>query len=652
MTLAAPPARRFTVRRGGPHPLGATPDAEGTNFALFSRHATVGRAAPLRAPRLAAGRSRRSTLDPERQPDLLLLARLRRRASTPGMGYAYRVDGPKDLHGARPPVQPEQGADRPVRPRHDHRRCGTGSRPAARRTTSAHSLRSVVIDMTDYDWEGDQPLNRSMQDTIIYEMHVRGFTSRRPPASTNPGPISASSRRSRTCKRSGVTAVELLPVFEFDEDEISGTNPLTGQRLDQLLGLQPDRLLRPARAATASRPTRARQVREFRDMVKALHKAGIEVILDVVFNHTGEGNHEGPTLSFRGLDNSVYYSSSRTTSSSTRTLGLRQHGQLQPSRWSRSSSSSACGSGSARCTSTASASTWPRSCRAARTATPMDDPPVLWHIELDRRAGRHQDHRRGLGRRRACTRSAPSRATAGPSGTAATATTSAASSRATRAWSGRSPRGSPAAPTCTRPTASCRSTASTSSPPTTASRSTTSSPTTASTTRPTARATATATTTTSAGTTASKGRRDDPAIEALRDRQVQATSWRSLLLIQGVPMMRHGRRGPPDAVRQQQRLLPGQRDHLVRLDARRAARRPRPLHQRADRLPQGAPDAPPQRVLHRRGQRARAGRHLVARLPSVRPAGTTPSRGSSPSRSAGFPVRATGKSSRPTPTST
>jgi glycogen operon protein len=294
---------RFATRQGRPHPLGATPDATGTNFAVFSQHATT-------VQLLLFERHDSPTpivvidLDPAINRTFYFW-HVYVVGVTPGMGYAYRVDGPKDVSGGGHRFNPNKVLIDPY---------GRGTTSTLWDRVAAcgpndnvtQSLRSIVIDMTQYDWEGDKPINRSMRDTVIYEMHVRGFTKSPTSASPNPGTYLALIDKIPYLKKLGVTAVELLPVFEFDEDEISGTNPLTGQRLINYWGYSPVSFFNPHEGYCVA-PDEGSHVREFRDMVKALHKAGIEVILDVVFNHTGEGNHEGPTISFRGLDNSIYY---------------------------------------------------------------------------------------------------------------------------------------------------------------------------------------------------------------------------------------------------------------------------------------------------------------------------------------------------------
>jgi len=166
---------------------------------------------------------------------------------------------------------------------------------------AATAMKSVVVDCSAYDWEGDAPLRRPSARTIVYEMHVRGFT--RHPSSGVPektrGTFAGLIEKIPYLRDLGITAVELLPVFQFDaQDRPPG--------LVNYWGYSPVSFFAPHQAYS-SRQDPLGPIGEFRDMVKALHRAGIEVILDVVFNHTAEGDHGGPTLSFRGLDNTTYY---------------------------------------------------------------------------------------------------------------------------------------------------------------------------------------------------------------------------------------------------------------------------------------------------------------------------------------------------------
>ena len=194
------------------------------------------------------------------------------------------------------------------------------SREAARQKgdNTATAMKSVVADPSAYDWEGDTPLHRPSSRTIIYEMHVRGFT-RHPSsgvAENKRGTFAGLIEKIPYLRDLGVTAVELMPVFQFDpQDAPPG--------LVNYWGYAPVSFF-ASHQAYSSRRDPLGPMDEFRDMVKALHRAGIEVILDVVFNHTAEGDHGGPTLSFRGLDNRTYYILERDPS---RYADLQRHGK-------------------------------------------------------------------------------------------------------------------------------------------------------------------------------------------------------------------------------------------------------------------------------------------------------------------------------------
>lgn len=157
-----------------------------------------------------------------------------------------------------------------------------------------------------FDWEGDRPLNRSLKDTVIYEMHVRGFTKHSSSKVNFPGTFKGIIEKIEYMKLLGITAVELMPINEFDELENQNTNPVTGEKLVNYWGYSPIAFFTP-KASYANAGSEGGQVREFKEMVKALHKEGIEVILDVVFNHTAEGNEFGPSYTFKGFDKSIYY---------------------------------------------------------------------------------------------------------------------------------------------------------------------------------------------------------------------------------------------------------------------------------------------------------------------------------------------------------
>src|SRR5580704_6495821 len=218
----------------------------------------------------------------------------------PGQLYGYRVHGPFDpASGMR--FDPAKVLLDPygrgvVVPRNY-------SRNAARLEgdNAATAMKSVVVDTHAYDWEGDKPLHRPSSKTIIYEMHVRGFT-RHPGsgiADKLRGTYAGLIEKIPYLQQLGITAIELLPVFQFDAQDAPPGRV-------NYWGYAPVSFFAPHQAYS-SRHDPLGPVDEFRDMVKALHLAGIEVILDVVFNHTAEGDQRGPTLSLRGLDNNTYY---------------------------------------------------------------------------------------------------------------------------------------------------------------------------------------------------------------------------------------------------------------------------------------------------------------------------------------------------------
>jgi len=158
----------------------------------------------------------------------------------------------------------------------------------------------------DFDWEGDQPLRIAQEDLVVYEMHVRGFT--RDPSSgvSVPGTYAGLIEKIPYLKSLGVNCVELMPVFEFDEFDNSRIDPVSGEVLLNYWGYSTFGFFAP-KAGYAATGRFGMQCDEFKNMVKEMHAAGIQVVLDVVFNHTAEGNEDGPTIHFRGLDNRTYY---------------------------------------------------------------------------------------------------------------------------------------------------------------------------------------------------------------------------------------------------------------------------------------------------------------------------------------------------------
>lgn len=166
-----------------------------------------------------------------------------------------------------------------------------------------------VVVSDDFDWNGDRPLNYPLENTVIYETHLKGYTasSSSEVEKELAGTYKGFTKKIDYLKALGITSVEFLPLFEFDENENGNSNPRTGESLVNYWGYSTIGFFAPKTTYAADK-TPGASVKEFKQMVKELHKAGIEVILDVVYNHTAEGNEHGYTFEFRGLQNDVYYS--------------------------------------------------------------------------------------------------------------------------------------------------------------------------------------------------------------------------------------------------------------------------------------------------------------------------------------------------------
>jgi len=283
---------------GRSYPLGATVYGNGVNFSIFSRNCTVlelllfDHAGDTRP-------SRTILLDPQ-QHRTFYYWHIFVRGLQVGQLYAFRAHGPYAperglrFDGDKVLVDPYARAVAYT----DNYLRSAASRPGS---NCDHSMKSVVVDPRGYNWEGDTPLQNPFAGTLIYELHVGGFT--RSPSSGLPenlrGTYAGLVQKIPYLKELGATAVELLPVQQFDEQEAPSG-------LTNYWGYGPVNFFSPHRGYS-SRKDPLGPVEEFKDMVKALHRAGIEVILDVVFNHTAEGDHTGPVLSFRGLENRAYY---------------------------------------------------------------------------------------------------------------------------------------------------------------------------------------------------------------------------------------------------------------------------------------------------------------------------------------------------------
>jgi isoamylase len=294
---------------GDPYPLGATWDGSGVNFALFSENATGVELCLFDGEH---GHEQTACIPMTEQTDLVWHIYLPE--VKPGQRYGYRVHGPYDpANGHRfspakllldPYAKAIDGVirwdDTVFAYQVGH--ADEDLSPDERDSASAMP-KSVVVD-TSYDWNGDRPLRVPWHDTSIYEVHVKGVTARHPEVPEEIRGTYAALAHPTVIdhlRSLGITAVELLPVHQFVADRHLVERGLTNYWGYNSIGFfAPD-------VRYASAGTLGQQVREFKDMVKALHQAGLEVILDVVYNHTAEGNHLGPTLCFRGLDNASYY---------------------------------------------------------------------------------------------------------------------------------------------------------------------------------------------------------------------------------------------------------------------------------------------------------------------------------------------------------
>ncbi|MBE9169709.1 glycogen debranching protein GlgX [Pleurocapsales cyanobacterium LEGE 06147] len=289
----------FKLRRGKPFPFGATLVPGGVNFSIFSSYATscilvlFAKHAPQPMAEIPF---------PEEFRIGNVYCMVVFNLDYENLEYGYRLDGPTNFQEGHwfdnqkilmdPYAKIIGGRD-------------IWGIPPNWDDVYQHRAR---IAFDDFDWEDDRPLEIPPEDQIIYEMHVRSFT--RHPSSgvkeKHEGTFAGIRDKIPYLKELGVNAVELMPIFEFDEFENNRTNPETGEMLLNYWGYSTVGFFAP-KAGYAATGRLGMQVDELKALVKELHKNGIEVILDVVFNHTAEGNEYGPTISFRGIDNKTYY---------------------------------------------------------------------------------------------------------------------------------------------------------------------------------------------------------------------------------------------------------------------------------------------------------------------------------------------------------
>lgn len=293
-------SKRYRTHPGLGFPPGATHDALGTNFSVFSRYATgaellLYEAADSRKPFQVI------TLDPEVNRTFFYW-HVYVEELPPGVHYTWRMDGPGDTERTGFRYNRNKELVDPWA------RAVTDSvwerRPACDPQDASHTSMRAMVVADIYDWEGDRPLNRPLQDSILYEMHVRGFTRHPAAGVTYPGTFTGLIEKIPYLKELGITEVELMPVMAFDEQDVADSVAARGNR--NYWGYSPHSFWSPHPGYCVT-PAQGTHQRELRDMVKALHRAGIGVILDVVFNHTAEGGAGGPWINFRGFGNEIFY---------------------------------------------------------------------------------------------------------------------------------------------------------------------------------------------------------------------------------------------------------------------------------------------------------------------------------------------------------
>ncbi len=303
------------IRAGSPLPFGARQEGEGVNFAIFSRHATRVLLELYESPD-ADSPTRVIDLDPARHRTGDVW-HVWVRGISAGQLYAYRIDGPYEpqqghrFNVNRLLLDPFATALAPVKNWDFEAARGYDSSSdltdlSFSTLDDANTTPKCVLTDAHFDWEGDLPLRHPAADTVIYEAHVRGFTIDPSSGATHPGTFCGLTEKIPYLQDLGVTAIELMPVQEFNENELSRLNPISKERLRNYWGYNPAALLAPKQSYGAQ-GSPAQQTIEFREMVKCFHRAGIEVVLDIVLNHTGEGNELGPTICFRGTDNPIFY---------------------------------------------------------------------------------------------------------------------------------------------------------------------------------------------------------------------------------------------------------------------------------------------------------------------------------------------------------
>ncbi len=292
--------KKFTLKSGSPYPLGAKVSEDGVNFSISSRHATDVQLVLF------------ASADSEEPLQIIPLNRDKNHTFfswhvfveglTAGTWYAWRIDGPGHTRESGLRFDPEKLLLDPwARAISDvlwqrAAACEPGD-------NSFSAMRAVVVD-NQYDWEGDIPLANRSEKAIIYELHVGGFTRHRSAKVQHPGTFAGLIEKIPYLQKLGITHVELLPIMAFDEQDVPPHTAELG--LNNYWGYSTHSFFSPHPGYCVT-PEQGTHLREFRDLVKALHQAGIGIIMDVVFNHTSEAGADGPVINFKGITGNSFY---------------------------------------------------------------------------------------------------------------------------------------------------------------------------------------------------------------------------------------------------------------------------------------------------------------------------------------------------------
>ncbi len=292
--------KKHLLRPGSPNPHGAKADEYGVNFSIFSRHATH---VELLLFEKSDSPEPFQAIQLEPQINRLFYSwHIYVEGLAAGAWYTWRMDGPDNTSESGLIFDPDKHLLDPwARVVSDklwqrESACIPGD-------NGKTALRSMVVDES-YDWESDQPLNAKSDNAVIYELHVGGYTNHNSAKVQHPGTFSGLIEKIPYLQELGITHVELLPVMAFDEQHVPRNTASLG--LKNYWGYSTHSFFSPHPGFCVT-PEQGTHLTEFKDLVKALHRAGIGVILDVVFNHTSEAGVGGPIINFRGIDNSVYY---------------------------------------------------------------------------------------------------------------------------------------------------------------------------------------------------------------------------------------------------------------------------------------------------------------------------------------------------------